>query len=142
MKSVRTLLTFLAMAPLFVVLDAEATDATYVSNQSSRTLVASIDYGFPGSPEFTNRVITPGTYQSDTYGETNCDSANNNAYRVYLTIQIQNTGHGWTHMNLLCDHGVVAYDSPTNDGSVIVYFAFYGTINHRDFAGYSAPLYP
>jgi hypothetical protein len=54
------LLPLLVCASLFAAPQVGANENTWVSNQSSKDIAATIRYDFPGDPKFINREITAG----------------------------------------------------------------------------------
>ncbi|KAG6556273.1 hypothetical protein Mapa_002219 [Marchantia paleacea] len=122
MKNGLALLTLLTLASVCGLVGA---GRTYVSNQSSRVIIATIDYSEGnGHSLFQNRVIAPQTSQGDVYSDfvatvdINLSVSDDRSPGVALVI-VEN------------DRSVVAYDSK-DMMAVEIYLAKFGTLLTTD----------
>ncbi|KAG6542892.1 hypothetical protein Mapa_015796 [Marchantia paleacea] len=117
MKNVVTLFMLLLLASGSGLVDANCN--TYITNRSSRTLIATILYE-DGHSKFTNRVIAPQTYQGDTY-TTDVEYVN-----INLSVQGNRVAAVET-VKIQADRSVVAYDS-LDMKQVFIFYAKYRTL--------------
>lgn len=132
MKTAIALLAVLVLAAASGI-TVQADDHTYVSNDSSLSIRATTSYidGAFGRSQFQNRLITPGTSQSDEYTD----------FPGHVQIELWVDGSS-AHQNVVVDpdNSIVGLDNSDGSG-VDIYLAVYGTL-HQITGGVLITIYP